>query len=149
MGIMKTLKKIGTILFYSPSDERPSYDLYKTVAELSRLTNEVTGRIAELKYDFDEHAIASHFEPEVYQRMFGRTFHYTQMELSNQLVNDIVKRKTHFMEQFERCHALFTDNKIETYRREKEATISDGRNLLNEIQRTSDKLPLSMGVIEF
>ena len=149
MGIMKTLKKIGTILFYSPSDERPSYDLYKTMAELARLTNETTGCIAELEYDFHKPTIKSHFKPEVYQRMFGRSFQYTQLEPENQLVTELVTQRTEFMKQFERCHTLFNDNQLEVYQREKNATITSGRKLLEAIQRTSDRLPLSMGLIEF
>lgn len=149
MSIIDALRKIGRILFYSPSDTRPSYDLYKTSAELARLTNEITRYVAELKYNFDQHAITTHFQPDEYRRIFDRTFHYTQLTLQNQLVTEIVKQKMLFMERYNRCHELFNEPNLDTYRQEREEAIVMGQSLLKEIQQTSDKLPLSLGLIEF
>jgi hypothetical protein len=53
MSILQTLTTIFNIIFLPNSDESP-YTIYKTVAELAKLTNEITGYIAELEFAFDD-----------------------------------------------------------------------------------------------
>ena len=71
------------------------------------------------------------------------------MTPQNQLITEIVKQKTLFMERYNRCRELFNEPNLDTYRQEREAAIGIGQSLLKDIQQSSEKLPLSMGLIEF
>lgn len=140
MSILHTLKKIFNIIFSPSSDESP-YTIYKTVAELARLTNEITGYVAELEFEFDKDAIVSHFDPEVLDRIYNRAFHYTQMDPENQFITHIVQERSQFLAHYNHCRSLFKEQRLNEYKQARDSAILDGRRLLENIQQTVNKLP--------
>ena len=126
---LDVLRAIKRALF--PKHECLRYDLEKTAVELARLSNEIKGYIAELASDFSERE--------------RRTFAYAQMEPQNRFVSDVVRHKTAFLEQYAHCRDLYPCDQLAPYRRERDETIRCGRALLNEIEATTKKLPLSVG----
>jgi len=140
VSILQTLKKIFNIIFSPNSNESP-YTIYKTVAELAKLTNEITGYVAELEFEFDEMAIATHFDPEVFERIYNRPFSYTQMDPENRFITPIVQQRRQFLAQFNHCRSLFKEQKLEEYKQAREPAILEGRRLLENIQLTVNKLP--------
>ncbi len=125
------LKAIKSVLF--PKEEFLNYDLSKTSVELARLANEIKGYISELESDFSK------------QDLESRTFDYTQMEPQNRFVTEVLRQKKHFMEKYDLCCELFNHDKLALYGRERDETIRLGRELLKEIEATTNKLPLSAG----
>jgi hypothetical protein len=67
------------------------------------------------------------------------------MEPENRFVTEVLRQKKHFMEKYERCCELYNHDKLALYGRERDKTIKDGRDLLKEIEATTNKLPLSAG----
>lgn len=124
-------RAIKRVLF--PKAERLTYDLSTTAVELARLANEIKGYLREVESDFSVQDI----EP--------RVFEYTQMEPENRFVTEVLRQKKLFMEKYDRCCELFTHDKLEQYGRERDAAIRHGRDLLQEIEATYNKLPLSAG----
>ncbi|MEE8569899.1 MAG: hypothetical protein V3S97_02745 [Candidatus Bathyarchaeia archaeon] len=128
---LNPLIAIKRILF--PKEELLKYDLSKTAVELARLANEIKGYISDLETDFGKQDIES------------RTFDYGEMEPENRFVTEVLRKKKLFMEKYDRCSELFNNDILVQYGREKEETIRCGRNLLKEIEATTNKLPLSAG----
>ncbi len=124
-------RAIKRVLF--PKAERLTYDLSKTAVELARLANEIKGYMRDLESDFSV------------QDIKPRVFEYTQMEPENRFVTEVLRRKKLFMEKYDRCCELFTHDKLEQYGRERGEAIRHGRDLLQEIEATYNKLPLSAG----
>ena len=109
------------------------YDLSTTAVELARLANEIKGYMRALESDFRVQDI----EP--------RVFKYTQMEPENRFVTEVLRRKKRFMEKYDRHYELFTHDNLEKYGRDRDEAIRYGRDLLQEIEATYNKLPLSAG----
>lgn len=125
------LKAIKSILF--PKEELLKYDLNKTALELTRLANEIKKYVGDLESDFSK------------QDTESRTFEYTQMELQNRFVTEVLMEKKLFMEKYDLCCEFYNHDKLAQYRRESDETIKLGRELLKEIEATYNKLPLSVG----
>jgi len=134
MNLIKTLKAIKRTLFFDDSKEILKYDLTKTAVDLARLTNEIKGYIAELESDFSKKDTES------------RTFDYVQMEPQNRFVSEVLRQKKLFMEKYDLCCELFNHGEHVQYRRERDETIKYGRGLLEEIEVTYNKLPISIGI---
>ena len=128
---LNPLRAIKRVLF--PKEELLKHDLSKTAVELARLANEIMGYISDLESDFSK------------QDTESRTYDYGQMEPENRFVTQVLRQKKLFMEKYDRCCELFNHDILVKYGREKEETISCGRELLKEIEATTNKLPLSTG----
>lgn len=57
----------------------------------------------------------------------------------------VLRQKKRFMEKYDRCCELFTHDKPAQYGRDRDEAIRYGRDLLQEIEATYNKLPLSAG----
>jgi hypothetical protein len=131
MNLRKTLGAIKRILLFDDAKAVRKYSVTKTALELARLRNEVQGYLAELESDFSEQE--------------SRTFKYAQMEPQNRFVTEVLKQTDRFLEKYDRCRELFLHGDLVQYGRERDETLRDGRDLLNEIEATANKLPASMG----
>ena len=127
------IRAIKRILF--PKEELLKYDLSKTAVELARLANEIKGYISDLETDFGKQDIES------------RTFDYGEMEPENRFVTEVLRQKKLFTEKYDRCCELYNHDKLVLYGIERDETIKYGRDLLKEIEATTNKLPLSAGHI--
>ncbi len=125
------LRAIKRVLF--PWEELLKYDLSKTAVELAKLANEIKGYVSDLETDFSKKDTES------------LIFEYTQMEPENRFVTEVLRQKKHFMEKYERCCELYNHDKLAEYGKERDETIKHGRDLLKEIEATTNKLPLSAG----
>jgi hypothetical protein len=67
------------------------------------------------------------------------------MEPQNRFVTEVLRQKKLFIEKYDRCCELYNHDKLAQYGRERYETIRHGRDLLNEIEATYNRLPLSVG----
>lgn len=131
MNLLKMLSTIKRILLFDDAKEIRKYSLTKTAVELAKLANEIQGYLAELESDFGEQE--------------SWTYEYAQMEPQNRFVTEVLRQKNRFLKKYDRCREFFRHVDVVQYGRERDETIRYGRDLLKEIEATSNKLPASMG----